>query len=310
MNSLLRLQRAIPLAGLFANRLRFPGLLTGLHVEITASGDFLYGKGVRIGQGTRIELFQGGTIDIGANVSISRSVHLAAGPAQQIRIGSRTTVQDNCRLYGDVIIGRDCILAPNVFVSSATHAFETIPHRLIHEQERLAPMQDRPVQIRDDCWLGINAVVTPGTTIGRGCVVGANAVVTKDLPPYSVAAGNPATVVRQRLAFTPKARIDATIEEDWPYFYSGFEASTDGDAGLIADREFVLAMQRPQVSSVRLCLSGGGRLAYGSQSKTLPEHPDVIEFQFERAGGSGPFLNFRTNCRCSSSNASSRSLPP
>ncbi|MGZ5369955.1 MAG: DapH/DapD/GlmU-related protein, partial [Aeromicrobium sp.] len=53
-----------------------------------------------------------------------------------------------------------------------------------------------PTIIGDNCWLGANVVVTSGVTIGERCVIGANAVVKRDIPPHSVAAGNPARVIR------------------------------------------------------------------------------------------------------------------
>lgn len=80
----------------------------------------------------------------------------------------------------------------------------------------------RPVVIEDDCWLGINVVVCPGVTVGRGTVVGANAVVTSSTLPYSIVAGAPARLIGQRLGFYPPISIRADSIEDIPYFYAGF----------------------------------------------------------------------------------------
>ena len=55
----------------------------------------------------------------------------------------------------------------------------------------------KPVTIGDDCWIGANVVICPGVTIGMGCVIGAGSVVTRDVPPDSFAAGNPARVIRE-----------------------------------------------------------------------------------------------------------------
>ena len=100
--------------------------------------------------------------------------------------------------------------------------FDALPHRPIQEQESIAPAAQRPIRIYGDCWFGINVAITPGVTVGRGCVVGANSVVTGDLPPYQVAAGNPARVIRKRLEFSPKSRIDAANEQDAPLFLRRF----------------------------------------------------------------------------------------
>jgi acetyltransferase-like isoleucine patch superfamily enzyme len=58
-------------------------------------------------------------------------------------------------------------------------------------------LREEPVTIEDDVWIGCNVVVLKGVTIGRGAVIGAGSVVTQDVPPYSLAAGNPAKVVRE-----------------------------------------------------------------------------------------------------------------
>ena len=176
-----------------------------------------------LGEGTRIELPASGTLAIGDGVTVSRGVHLVPAAGARVEIGAGTTVQDGCRLYGDVRVGQRCIFAPNAFVSSGTHVFDALPHRTIQEQEQVAPATQRPIRIHGDCWFGINVVIAPGVTVGRGCVVGANSVVTGDLPPYHVAAGNPARILRQRLEFAPKSRIDAADEHDAPYFYDGFD---------------------------------------------------------------------------------------
>ena len=56
----------------------------------------------------------------------------------------------------------------------------------------------KPITIEDNCWLASNVVVCGGVTIGEGCVIGAGSVVTKDIPPYSLAVGNPCRVIRKR----------------------------------------------------------------------------------------------------------------
>jgi acetyltransferase-like isoleucine patch superfamily enzyme len=147
----------------------------------------------------------------------------------KVVIGSGTTVQRRCTINGSTRIGRACLLAPNVFISSGSHPFRVVPHLHIREQEKLlresttdASNVDRPVWIQDDCWLGVNSVVSPGVTVGKGSVVGANAVVTHDVPPYSVVAGIPARVISGRLAWVPPTRIDLKKSEDLIYVLAGF----------------------------------------------------------------------------------------
>lgn len=299
MKALLYLQRVVPLAGVAWNRLRFLGLWTGLRVEIDGWGRLVYGKNVRIGEGSRIDLFADGRLTLGPGVVVGRNAYLWIGPGMKQAIGAHTVIQDFCRLNGNVIVGKGCVFAPNVFISSGTHAFDQMPHRPILEQERLAPVSDRPVRVFDDCWFGINAVVSLGVTIGRGCVIGSNSVVTRDLPPYSVAAGVPARVLRQRLEFKPKARIEAVRETDGPYFYDGFELIAAADSGEhVADGDFTLALDRPGARIVRLCLSGDdGEIGHGDNRRSVPRMPEVIEFPLA-AETTPPFLNFRVSSVC------------
>ena len=111
-------------------------------------------------------------------------------------------MQRRATINGSVSIGSGCIIAPNVFISSGTHPFRVYPEKTIREQERLIIEErgdlsslDRPISIGDDCWLGVNVVVCPGVSIGRGAVVGANSVVLKDVPENTVCAGVPARVI-------------------------------------------------------------------------------------------------------------------
>jgi acetyltransferase-like isoleucine patch superfamily enzyme len=301
MVSLLRLARFFPNLGWLFNFLRFPGLRTGLRVEVSNAGIFRYGKAVSIGEGSRIEVASQGSIEISDAVSISRGVHLASTEGLHIRIGARTTLQDGCRIYGEVAIGQRCIFAPNNFVSSGTHTFDALPHLPIQVQEAQAGWESKRVRIFSDCWFGINAVILRGVTVGRGCVVGANSVVTKDLPPYSVAAGNPAQIVRQRLDFLPKERIEACNEADDPYFYDGFDLASGKRAASKATtgEEFTLALRKHDARKLRLNVSGEGTtIAYGEDCWPLERNPSVIEFEIDPPSRNSEFLQMKATGPC------------
>lgn len=78
------------------------------------------------------------------------------------------------------------------------------------------PELGKSIVIEEDCWLGGNVIVLPGVTIGRGCTIGAGSVVTKNIPPFHVAAGNPARILRKietaMDASQTAAVVPATIE--------------------------------------------------------------------------------------------------
>ncbi|MCD0490045.1 sugar O-acetyltransferase [Pedobacter sp. MC2016-14] len=88
-----------------------------------------------------------------------------------------------------VTIGNNVFCAPGVQIYTATHPLEALARR---EKENA-----KPIHIGDDCWIGGNAIICPGVTIGNRCVIGAGAVVTKDIPDDSLAVGNPAVVIRK-----------------------------------------------------------------------------------------------------------------
>jgi acetyltransferase-like isoleucine patch superfamily enzyme len=96
---------------------------------------------------------------------------------------------------GGVEIGSNVIIGPYCIIQTGNHRFDQIDKPI-----RLQGYVKDPVRIGDDCWLGANVIVLPGVTIGRGSVIGAGSVVTQDIPPYSVAVGNPARVVKSRKA--------------------------------------------------------------------------------------------------------------
>jgi acetyltransferase-like isoleucine patch superfamily enzyme len=90
-----------------------------------------------------------------------------------------------------VEIGEHCMLANGCFVSDASHRYDD-PDKPITGQGFASK---GPTRIGDNCWLGAHVVVTSGVTIGERCVVGANSVVTRDLEPFSLAAGSPVRVI-------------------------------------------------------------------------------------------------------------------
>ena len=106
-------------------------------------------------------------------------------------IGSHTRIGLHNTIIGPVTIGDHVNLAQGITVTALNHNF-TDCHKRIDEQG----VATKPVIIEDDVWIGTNAVILPGVTIGHHSVVAAGAVVTKNVPPYSVAAGIPATVIK------------------------------------------------------------------------------------------------------------------
>lgn len=109
-----------------------------------------------------------------------------------VNIGANCTVGIGSVVIGPVEIGNDVIIAQHVVLSGLNHSYEDIK-RSIREQ----PVTTRPIVIEAECWIGANAVITAGVTIGKHSVVAGGSVVTRDVPPYSVVGGNPARILKQ-----------------------------------------------------------------------------------------------------------------
>lgn len=108
-----------------------------------------------------------------------------------VTIGDYTRIGIHCTVIGPVCIGSHVNLAQGITVTALNHNFADA-NQMIDEQG----ISTKPVIIGDDVWIGANAVILPGVTIGRHVVVAAGAVVTKDVPPCSLVAGVPAKVIK------------------------------------------------------------------------------------------------------------------
>ena len=144
-------------------------------------------------EGNVLEMFREGRLEVGEHVLLEPGVWLTS-PAGTIRIGAGSFLNRNVQVAAveRVEIGAHCMLANGCFVSDGDHRFDD-PHRPVPWQGFTT---DGPTIVGDNVWCGANVVITGGVTVGARCVIGANAVVTRDLPPFSVAAGVPARVLR------------------------------------------------------------------------------------------------------------------
>jgi hypothetical protein len=107
--------------------------------------------------------------------------------------------------------------------------------------------------IEDDCWIAQNVVVMPGAYVGRGAVLGANCVVTRDVGPYEVHGGVPNHKIGTRLEFRPPAELSATNDDHLPYFYRGFALSR---AALAQTRPLGAIMAHGEICEAWLVLAG------------------------------------------------------
>ena len=168
----------------------------GVCLDIHQINDVYLGKRVKLHQGVRISCRgEHGKVYLKEKVCIDRGVDVKVHHGGQIVIGERTYVGPYTCIsgYGKIEIGNDCLIASHSAIYAHNHSFSD-PNKKIAEQGFTV----KGIEVEDDCWLGNGVKVMDGVTIGKGSVIGAGAVVTKDIPPYSVAVGVPAKVISQR----------------------------------------------------------------------------------------------------------------
>jgi len=154
--------------------------------------------------GTGAALFRPFRVDGGKGISIGAKTVFQRGIWLYCRsVGGREaalTIGDGCAFgynnhitaVGQVTIGDNVLTANNVYISDNLHGYEDISTPIMHQPVRFK----REVVIGDGSWIGENACII-GAHVGKNCVIGANAVVTSDIPDYSVAVGVPAVVIKQ-----------------------------------------------------------------------------------------------------------------
>jgi acetyltransferase-like isoleucine patch superfamily enzyme len=144
--------------------------------------------------GNVLEALRDGRLELGEHVLLEPDVWLTAPAAARIRIGAGTflNIATMVAAHELVEIGAHCMLANGCFVTDADHRFDDF-ERPVTWQGFTTKGHTR---IGDNVWLGAHVVVTSGVTIGERCVIGANSVVTEDVPAFSIAAGVPARVLR------------------------------------------------------------------------------------------------------------------
>jgi acetyltransferase-like isoleucine patch superfamily enzyme len=144
--------------------------------------------------GNVLDALREGRLELGEGTLFEPGVWITAPGEARIRIGGGSFLNLGVMIAASelVEIGRHCMLANGCFVSDASHRFDD-PELPVTWQGFTSK---GPTRIGDNVWCGAHAVITTGVTIGERSVIGANSVVTQDIPPYSIAAGAPAKVLR------------------------------------------------------------------------------------------------------------------
>ncbi len=160
-----------------ARLIRFP-------LDIRNRKNIQIGSGFTCGHKCRLEslsdklLSKQKTMILGNHIEMNDFVHIAA--------------------LESVVIGDNVLIASKVFISDINHGcFEDNIEYDISIPPQKQPLSSKPVKIEDNVWLGESVCVLSGVIIGKGSIIGAHSVVSKDIPPYSIAVGNPAKVIKK-----------------------------------------------------------------------------------------------------------------
>lgn len=152
---------------------------------------------IRLGNQSCFEMGEGSMVGPYTILDLQNDPLLSTPTTSTLKIGRRTGINEfnNIRAAnGEIVIGDDCLIGQFVSIVAANHGIER--NALIRDQP--ADVARNKVHIGDDVWIGAHAVILPGVTIGSGSIIAAGAVVTHDVPGYSIVAGVPARVLRVR----------------------------------------------------------------------------------------------------------------
>lgn len=167
-------------------------------------------NGVSVGSGTLI-LGKPLILNFGGDISIGEKTRIVSSQSNHeigisnkcvftTRYGGNIAIGDNSNINGATIRSYDAItIGSNVWITAGCYIMDSDGHPVDSDKrasEELQYIKTKPIVIADNVWIGIQTIILPGVTIGKNSVIGAGSVVTKDVPPDTLAAGNPASVIK------------------------------------------------------------------------------------------------------------------
>ena len=127
---------------------------------------------------------------VGKNVNIERYSFFTP----ELSIGDNSGIGIRCEVNGTVFIGKNVMMGPEVIIYTIGHKHDRVDIPMNEQGSE----NEKPVYIDDDVWIGRRSIILPGVHIGKGCIIGAGAVVTKNVPDFSIVGGVPAIIIKKR----------------------------------------------------------------------------------------------------------------
>lgn len=177
-------------------------VLVGKQVSIRYAGYLHAGKELIIEDYAEINGRSTQKIILGNRVTIGKYAIIRPGNLYGGELGEGLRVGDHSNIgpysyigcSGFISIGNNVMISPRVSIYAENHVFDSTEDTI-----KSQGVKRKTVVIEDDCWIAANSIILAGVTIGKGSVVAAGSVVSKDVPPYSVVAGVPARIIKSRL---------------------------------------------------------------------------------------------------------------
>jgi acetyltransferase-like isoleucine patch superfamily enzyme len=177
-------------------------VLVGKQVSIRYAGYLHAGKELIIEDYAEINARSTQKIILGNRVTIGKYAIIRPGNLYGGELGEGLRVGDHSNIgpysyigcSGFISIGNNVMISPRVSIYAENHVFDSTEDTI-----KSQGVKRKTVVIEDDCWIAANSIILAGVTIGKGSVVAAGSVVSKDVPPYSVVAGVPARIIKSRL---------------------------------------------------------------------------------------------------------------
>lgn len=163
--------------------------------NLVTAGRIRFGKGVCLYEHIKLAVLSGGKLSLADGVSLQKDVVISVGESATVTLGEKTYLGEYSVIMAKdkISIGPRVMIAPHCVFADYQHS-----HQLAYEHMTPEKFSTKPIMIEENAWLGAGVKVLAGVTIGEGAVIGAGAVVISDIPPYTVAAGVPAKVVKKR----------------------------------------------------------------------------------------------------------------
>lgn len=127
----------------------------------------------------------------GSNIDVQKHTRFS----HTCELGNNSGIGEGARLYGKIIIGDNVMMGPHCWIYTQNHEFRYIDRPMRVQ----GPQRERSVIIGNDVWIGGRVTILPGVHIGNGVIIGAGAVVTKDVPDFAIVGGNPAKIIKYRI---------------------------------------------------------------------------------------------------------------